>query len=177
MIARFPSLPSYHTNASSRRIPPTAAGHDDEYASPDSDALVSAQMSNPRAAVARAAPTVSSGAAPLDSFRSSRYFQAKYPAPAAIGTLRRKIMRHPTVSTIHPPTMGPKAPARAPAAAQVPIARPRASPVNAPPSMARLFGISSAAPNPCRPRAARSQAKEGAAAQASDAKPKTDSPI
>src|SRR6266481_7078423 len=136
MMARSPSLPSRHTNAPSRRFPLTAAA-DDEYASRDSDAFVSAQVSNPSPTVARPAPAASSGAPPLDSLRSSTYFQAKYPAPAAIGKLRRKIVRHPTVSTTHPPIMGPKAPARAPAAAQVPIARPRASPVNAPPSMAR----------------------------------------
>src|ERR1700737_2546434 len=144
MIARFASRSSCHTNTPSRNSPPTAAGHDDEGASPDSAALISAQLSTPSAAVARPAPAASSGAAPLDSLRSSTYFQARYPAPAAIGTLRRKIVRHPTVSTIHPPTTGPKAPASAPAAAQVPMARPRPSPVNALPRMARLLGMSSA---------------------------------
>src|ERR1700716_3697478 len=162
MIARSPNLPSRHTNTPRRRIPPIAANHDEAYDSLDSDALVSAQVSNPSATVARPAPAASSAAAPLDSLRSSTYFQAKYPAAAAIGTLRRKIVRHPTVSTTHPPRMGPKAPARAPAAAQVPIARPRASPVNAPPRMARLLGMSSAAPSPCSARAARSQAGDRA---------------
>src|ERR1700704_4201595 len=101
-MARFPSLSSCHTNPPSRSSPPAAVGHDDEVAAFDSDALVSAQVSNPSAAVARPAPAVSSGAAPLDSLRSATYFQARYPAPAAIGTLRRKIIRHPAVSTIHP---------------------------------------------------------------------------
>src|SRR5258708_27635791 len=63
MMARSPSLPSRHTNAPSRRIPLTAAP-DDEYASRDSDAFVSAQVSNPSPTVARPAPAAASGAAP-----------------------------------------------------------------------------------------------------------------
>src|SRR5258708_20916591 len=113
MMARLPSLPSCRTNTPNRRIPPTAATHDDD-ASLDSDALVSAQVSNPSATVARPAPRASSGAAPLDALRSSTYFHARYPAAAAIGGLSRKIVRHPTVSTIHPPMVGPIPPARAP---------------------------------------------------------------
>src|ERR1700692_29848 len=146
MMARSPSLRSCHRNAPSKKQPASAADHA-AYPAVDSDALVSAQVSKPSAAVARPAPAASSGAAEFDSLRSSTYFQVKYPAPAAIGAWIKKIVRHPTVSTIHPPTMGPKTPARAPTAAQVPMARPRASPLNAPPRMARLLGVSSAAPS------------------------------
>ena len=60
--------------------------------------------------------------------------------------------------------MGAIAPEIAPAAAQVPTARPRCSPVNAEPNMARLFGISIAAPSPCSARPARKIARLGAAA-------------
>ena len=59
----------------------------------------------------------------------------------------------PTVSTSQPPSSGASAPAIAPAAAQVPTARPRASPVKAALKMARLLGISIAAPSPCSARA------------------------
>src|ERR1700733_10899323 len=106
MIARFPSLPSYHTNAPSNKTPAVAANHDEDEFSLDSEASVSAQVSKPSASVARPAPAASSGAARLDSLRSSTYFQAKYAEPAAIGKLRRKITRHPAVSTSHPPMMG-----------------------------------------------------------------------
>ena len=61
----------------------------------------------------------------------------------------------PAVSTSQPPSIGATAPAIAPAAAQVPTARPRSSPVKEALRMARLFGISIAAPSPCSARAAR----------------------
>src|ERR1700686_1718442 len=175
MMARSPSLRSCHRNAPSKRQPASAADHA-AYPAVDSDALVNAKVSKPSATVARPAPAASSGAG-RDSLRSSTYFQAKYAAPAAIGGLRRKIVRHPTVSTTQPPTTGPNAPARAPAAAQVPIARPRASPVNPPPRMARLFGRSSAAPNPCSARAARSHGSDGAPAHITEAQVNVAIPI
>ena len=49
-------------------------------------------------------------------------------AMAAIGRLMRMIDRQPIVSTSQPPSGGPSAVVSAPAAAQVPIADPRASP-------------------------------------------------
>ena len=73
------------------------------------------------------------------------------------------------MSISQPPASGPSAPKTAPAAAQVPTARPRASPLNPAPRRARLAGISRAAPIPCAARAASSQAKPGASAQASEA--------
>src|SRR6516165_11800700 len=72
--------------------------------------------------------------------------QASAIDPRARGKLRRKIERHPTPSISQPPTTGPIAPAMAPAAAQVPTARPLASPENDDPRMARLVGIKRAAP-------------------------------
>ena len=87
-------------------------------------------------------------------------------APAApIGRLMKKIERQPTVSTSQPPSGGPSAVVRAPAAAaQVPIAGPRASPLYAAPTIARLAGVSRAAATPCAIRAAISQIAEGASA-------------
>ncbi len=73
--------------------------------------------------------------------------------------------RQPGPSTSQPPSRGATAPAIAPAAAQVPTARPRFSPEKAALRVARLFGSSSAAPIPCNARAARKTARLGASAQ------------
>jgi len=75
----------------------------------------------------------------------------------------KKMIRQPTISTSQPPATGAAAPARAPTAAQVPMARPRASPLNSLPRMARLLGISRAAPTPWSPRPASSPVNEMAA--------------
>ena len=64
---------------------------------------------------------------------------------------------------------GATAPAIAPAAAQVPTARPRFSPEKAALKVARLFGSSIAAPSPCSARPARKRARLGAAAQSTEA--------
>ena len=88
----------------------------------------------------------------------------------------RKIERQPTVSTSQPPSGGPSAVVIAPAAAQVPIAGPRALPLYAAPMIARLAGVSSAAAMPCAIRAAISQIVEGASAQASEAAVKPTKP-
>ena len=89
----------------------------------------------------------------------------------------RKIARQPTVSISQPPSTGPTAPAIAPAAAQKPTARLRAAPSKAPPSTARLLGSIIAAPIPCTARAAISQARLGAAAQAAEPAAKATMPI
>ncbi len=65
----------------------------------------------------------------------------------------------------------------APAAAQVPTARPRASPSNELPRMPRLFGISIAAPIPWMPRAASSTSSPGASAQPIEAAANSNVPI
>ena len=61
----------------------------------------------------------------------------------------------PTPSTSQPPSIGASAPEIAPTAAQVPTARPRASPVKEALRVARLLGSSIAAPSPCSARPAR----------------------
>ena len=88
----------------------------------------------------------------------------------------RKIARQPTVSTNQPPSGGPSAVVRAPAAAEVPIAGPRALPLYAAPTIARLAGVSRAAETPCAIRAAISQIAEGASAQTSEAVVKPSNP-
>src|SRR3954447_20484951 len=69
-------------------------------------------------------------------------------AAKASGILIRKIARQLPRSTSQPPSTGPMAPAAAPVAAQMPIARPLAGPAKVWPKIARLFGISIAAPHP-----------------------------
>ena len=98
-------------------------------------------------------------------------------AAAAIGRLIAKIARQLTVSISQPPRRGPIAPAAAPTAAQVPMARPRASPEKLAPRIARLFGISTAAPIPCNTRPASSQLSVGATAQRIEAAAKIPTPI
>jgi hypothetical protein len=90
-------------------------------------------------------------------------------APAASGRLIRKMARQPTVSISQPPSTGPIAAIVAPTEAQMPIARPRASPEKLAPRIARLLGIKTAAPTPCRPRPISSKVRLGAKAQAMEA--------
>ncbi len=85
--------------------------------------------------------------------------------------------RQPTTSISQPPTNGPMAPATEPAAAQMPMALPRASPEKLLPRMARLVGISIAAPTPCNTRAAINHGRPGAAAHSSDAAANKPTPI
>jgi len=80
------------------------------------------------------------------------------------------------ITTRHPPRTGPAAPITAPIDAQIPIARPRASPEKELPRIARLFGIKSAAPVPWMPRAKNNQGRLGARAQATEAMPKSKVP-
>ncbi len=108
---------------------------------------LSAQVIAARPAATVAAPVQSS-----DLALASRLSQAKPAAsPAATiasGTFRRKIARHDTWSTKKPPSTGPMAEVSAPAPAHIPIARLRSCWSKVAPSIARLAGMSSAAPIP-----------------------------
>ena len=75
---------------------------------------------------------------------------------AASGRLIRKTSRQDHASTSQPPRNGPTAPAMPPSPDQAPIARPRSAGTNDAEMMARLPGVSSAPPTPCRARAATS---------------------
>ena len=72
---------------------------------------------------------------------------------SASGTSRKNAARQEAASTSAPPRIGPPAPVSAVKADQVPMARPRVDFGNAALSSARLFGTSSAPPNPCTARA------------------------
>src|SRR4051812_37024268 len=111
------------------------------------DQAVRPQVIARRPSVASAAP-IQSGAGRSGLALSGTAIQASATAPAATGTLTRKMARQPIASTSQPPSKGATAPAIAPAAAQAPTAFPFASPSNAAPRMARLLGSSKAAPSP-----------------------------
>ena len=96
---------------------------------------------------------------------------------AAIGRLMKKINRHDTAPISHPPRNGPTAAATPPSPDQAPIARDRSSGENDAWMIARLPGVSSAPPTPCRARAAISVAALGATPQASEATANQIAPI
>ena len=87
---------------------------------------------------------------------------------AASGKFKKKTQRHVACSTSHPPITGPIAVITALAPLHVPIARPLLSGGNAAVRIARLPGISSAAPSPCTERAAISARTSGANPQLAD---------
>ncbi len=90
-------------------------------------------------------------------------------AAMANGTGRANTKRHPQVSTRTPPKKGPRAAAIPVSPDHAPMADARSSGTKQDSMMARLPGVSSAAPTPCRTRAAINQPTVGAAAQAIDA--------
>ena len=109
--------------------------------------IVNPQVKAPRPKVASPAPAASSGAG--WSLRGSlTNSQARTTAPAASGRLTRKIARQPTRSISQPPSTGPMAPAMALAAAQTPIARPRATPSKRRRGWPGCWACSMAAPTP-----------------------------
>ena len=86
-----------------------------------------------------------------------------------MGRFIRNIQRQPTASISQPPSKGAPAAPTAPAAAQIPMALPRRAPSNVAARIARLLGISIAAPVPCSTRPASSHGKVGANVHSSDA--------
>ncbi len=90
----------------------------------------------------------------------------------ANGTLIRKIHRQLVLVTSQPPTSGPITNAIPVQAVHVPIAAPRASPLNVVAITASPAGVSTAPSTPWRPRATISAFPVGAAAQRIDVSPK-----
>ena len=88
---------------------------------------------------------------------------------AASGRLMKKISRQDTASISHPPRNGPIAVATPPSPDHAPMAAIRSSSANEACRMARLPGVSSAPPTPCRARAAISTSTVGATPHSSDA--------
>ncbi len=103
---------------------------------------------------------------------------ATTPATSTIGTLRKNTHRQPRPCTSRPPSSGPAGSATLPTPAQIPIAlacSPRSG--NERLMIASVPGSSSAAPMPCTARATISTLTDGADPHASEAKPKTASPV
>ena len=137
---------------------------------PRPEPSVRAQVVRPKPIVAKVAPLRSRVSVP-SSTSASTYKYANATAVTQRGKLIRKTSRQLPASMSQPPRTGPTAPAAAPAAAQIPTARPFVLPVKLWPRIARLLGISMAALAPWPKRAISSNGRFGAAAQASDAKP------
>ena len=87
----------------------------------------------------------------------------------ASGRLMKNTRRHDTALISHPPRNGPIAVATPPSPDHAPMAAERSSSANEACRMARLPGVSSAPPTPCRARAAISTAASGASPHSSDA--------
>ena len=169
-MASSPLTPS-HRHRPTRATTPAPSSPDDAPPQPDvPDPSTRAKVRRQSPAVARSPPNPS--IVRVASIGVTRTKRVRTSAAAAIGRLTRKIDRQPTASISHPPRTGPRPAVAAPIAAQAPIARPRAGPSKASLRIARLFGISMAAPRPCamRPRIRRSSV--GAAAQTAEESPK-----
>ena len=123
----------------------------------------------PSATAARIAPPTSKWAGASGSRVSGTQRCAITTVSAASGRLIRKIQRQEAYCTSAPPTNGPMAAAMLPSPDQEPMARARLSGSNAPWIMARLPGVSIAAPMPCRMRARISTVALGAIPHRSDA--------
>ena len=114
---------------------------------------ISAYVAPPSPTAPRAAPSTSKPRAASGSRDSGTCRAATSSTATATGTLIRKIHRHEALSTIQPPSSGPIAAAMPPSPAHWPITLPRSATRNEPWIIARLPGVSSAAPTPWSSRA------------------------
>ncbi len=130
---------------------------------------ISAYVVPPSATAARTAPVVSKRSGACGSSVSGTQRRATRTVTTASGRLSRKIQRQSAYCTSAPPTNGPIAAETLPSPDQAPIAWLRSSGWNEPWIIARLPGISSAAPIPCRTRAAIRISGVGASPHSSEA--------
>ena len=135
---------------------------------PRSPAVVSAHVADASVTTAIAAP-VTSRVRPVCGSLVSGTARAQTSTSAATGTLMRNAHRQPGPSTSQPPTNGPIAPNTPLKPDHAPTARERSSRWKLAWRIARLPGVSSAAPTPCRTRAATSTSMLGAAPHSSEA--------
>ena len=89
----------------------------------------------------------------------------------------RNTQRHDAIPINQPPRNGPIAVATPPRPDHAPIARARSCAANVAWIIARLPGVSSAAPTPCSARAAMSSGADGASPHSSDASANHTTPI
>ena len=161
--------------ASTARNPPSAAtprtprtttvGSVHPWASPS----VSAYVTPARPRAVSAAPARSSFWPRTAGLEVSGMRRAAQTTTAARGMLITKISRQETASTNQPPRKGPMAVETPASPDHAPMAAPRSSGSNTASRMARLPGVSRAAPTPWMARAAISISMVGAIAHSSDA--------
>ena len=116
----------------------------------------------PTARAATSAPSQSNRPVASMSRDSSTWLRVAHSATSRIGTLTRKAIRQPMVSTRRPPTIGPSRVSAAVEAAQMPNARPRSGPWNACVMSASDPGMSSAPAAPWKRRKRTSHSSVGA---------------
>ena len=112
--------------------------------------------------------TSSRGTGPGD-FVSGTCRVAMASTATASGRLMKNTSRHDTAPISHPPRNGPIAVATPPSPDHAPIAADRSSSAKDACKIARLPGVSSAPPTPCRARAAISTPTFGASPHSSEA--------
>jgi hypothetical protein len=151
-----------------RARPATASTASGAAAAPPAARTVSDQVSAASAAAASTVPGMSRPGGDSVSRLSGTCRSATTTTSAATGRLIRNTARQ-VHSTSQPPTNGPTAPAIPPSPDQAPIAAARSGPRNDAEISARLPGVSSAPPTPCRARPATSSSRFGADPHSSDA--------
>ena len=122
----------------------------------------------PIASAATTAPSQSNRPAASVSRDSSTWRSVANSAAAMNGTLTRNANRQPIVSTMEPPTIGPRSVSADVAAAQMPKARARSAPSNAWVIRASEPGTSSAPVAPWRSRKTTSHSRVGASPHSAD---------
>ena len=126
-------------------------------------------MVPPRPAQNNSAPGTSAPPVALSSFDSGTQREEMSSTATATGRFMRKMSRHETALISQPPSSGPKAMATPLKPDQAPMARERSAGTKEACKMARLPGVSRAAPTPCSPRAATRVAALGATPHSSEA--------
>ncbi len=140
-----------------------------ESPTPSDSYWMSANVSRPSARLATTAPTTSNERLACSSRVSGTCAWAIQMVMAPSGTFTRNAHRQLANCTSHPPTNGPMAEATPPSPDHEPIALPRSSGRNDAWIIARLPGVSSAPPTPCRTRARMSCSGDCASPQAAEA--------
>src|SRR5262245_2229738 len=153
---------SHRPNAASRAAPHPIAASTPGLPQPLTGPSISPYVTPTSPRVTRVPPVRSTRPVASASWDSGTCRHASSTTAAEIGRLIPKISRHDAAWMSHPPRNGPMAVATPPRPDQAPIAFPRSLGANDASRIARLPGVSSAAPTPCSARAAISTGAVGA---------------
>src|SRR6266536_4605413 len=156
------------TNTASSTRPPTTTDVGPAF-QPSDPALVMPYVNAPSPVATSSVPGRSRRVWRCSDRLSGTYFSPSTMTAIANGTLMPNAHRHDTSCTSQPPRNGPIAVATPPRPDQAPTAAARSSWANAEEMIARLPGVNSAPPMPCKARAAISVSTLGDIAQSSDA--------